>query len=75
MRLENPDDYAALKSRIEEKQSMSNVAACNADFGQIFFEDGTEWHGHRYLRADPDHPGRWMGVSFKEWSADAKAAE
>lgn len=73
--LEDVDDYTALKSRIEEKQSMSSVTACNAGISQIFFEDGTQWHGHRYLRTDPDHPGRWIAVSFKEWSAVTKAAE
>jgi hypothetical protein len=72
---ENPDDYAASKSRIEEKQPMSSVTACNAGISQVFFEDGTQWHAHRYLRADPDHPGRWIAVSFKEWSSVTKAAE
>ncbi len=73
--LEDPEDYEALKSSIEEKQPMSSAAACNAGINQIFFEDGTQWHGHRYLREDPEHPGHWIAVSFKEWSSAAKATE
>jgi len=66
--LENPDDYNALKSTVEEKEPMSNVAACNGRIGPVFFEDGTQWQGHRYLRADLEHPGQWIKMSFEEWS-------
>jgi hypothetical protein len=61
--LENPKEYATLKSRIG-----SSVTGCNAMVGHIFFEDGTKWEGHNYYRPDPEHPGRWIKISFEEWS-------
>jgi hypothetical protein len=65
--LENPDDYPALESRVEERQPMSSITACNGGISRIFFDDGTQWQGHHYLRADLDHPGHWLRVSFQEW--------
>jgi hypothetical protein len=68
MTLESPDAYPTLKSTVEEKMPMSNVAACNGRIGQIFFEDGTQWQGHRYTRADLNEPGHWIEMSPAEWS-------
>jgi hypothetical protein len=73
--LEIPDEYPILKSRIEEKQPMSSVAACIGSISQIFFDDGTQWQSHHYLRADPDRPGHWIRMSVEEWSGVRKAAE
>jgi hypothetical protein len=73
--IEKPDDYQALKSGIEEKQPVSSVTACNGGISQIFFEDGTQWQGHRYLRADPDQLGHWIRMSLEEWSSAKKSAE
>ncbi len=73
--LENADDYPALVSRIESKEPISSVTACNGGVGQIFFDDGTQWQGHHYLRADPDEPGHWSRTSFEEWSSPRKSAE
>ncbi len=67
MPIEDPDEYSALKSRIQEKQPMSSVTACNSGVAQIFFDDGTQWSGHRYLRADLDRPGHWIEMSFEDW--------
>jgi hypothetical protein len=75
MALENPDDYHTLKSRVEEQQSMSNIAACNGGISQVFFEDGTQWESHHYLHADLDQPGHWIRMSFEEWSITTKTAE
>jgi hypothetical protein len=66
--IENPDDYHALKSTVEEKLPMSNIAACNGGISQVFFEDGTQWSHHRYSRADLNEPGRWIEMSPTEWS-------
>jgi hypothetical protein len=66
--LESPDAYPTLKSTVEEKMPMSNIAACNGRIGQIFFEDGTQWQGHRYKRADLNEPGHWIEMSPAEWS-------
>jgi hypothetical protein len=49
MALESPDDYPTLKSSIEEKEPISNVAACNGGISQVFFGDGTQWQSHHYL--------------------------
>jgi len=68
MPVESPADYEALRSRIEEKQPMSSVTACNGGISQVFFQDGTQWQGHHYLRADLERPGRWVRMSFEEWS-------
>ena len=66
--LESPSAYNALKSTVEEKEPMSNLAACNGGISQVIFEDGTQWQRHRYLRADLEHPGRWIKMSPEEWS-------
>lgn len=74
--LEDPDQYLTLKSKIEETQPISTVTACDASINHVFFEDGTQWEGHRYKRADPGQPGRWVQMSFQEWehlSPSAKA--
>jgi hypothetical protein len=68
MALEGPDGYPRLKSSVEEKEPMANIAACNGRISQVFFEDGTQWQGHRYLRADLEHPGHWIKMSSEEWS-------
>jgi hypothetical protein len=60
MALEIPDAYPALKSSVGEKEPVSNIAACNGRIGQVFFEDGTQWQGHRYMRADLEHRGAWI---------------
>jgi hypothetical protein len=73
--IENPDDYHTLKSTVEEKMPMSNIAACNGGISQVFFDDGTQWQHHRYLRANLDQPGRWIEMSFEEWSITTKTAE
>jgi hypothetical protein len=75
MSLEPPGDYQSLKSTVEEKQPLSSVTACNGGISQIFFEDGTLWQGHRYLRPDPDQPGHWIRMSFEQWSGAKKSAE
>jgi hypothetical protein len=69
---ENPDYYPGLKSSVEErKRSMSSVNGCTGGIGQVFFEDGTQWQGHKYLRPDTDNPGHWIKMSVSEW-ADTK---
>jgi hypothetical protein len=68
MALESPDDYPTLKSSIEEKEPISNVAACNGGISQVFFGDGTQWQSHHYLRADLEHRGHWIRMSFEEWT-------
>jgi hypothetical protein len=75
MALENPDEYPALRSRIEEKQPISSVTACNSRIVRVFFEDGTQWQDHQYLRANPDQPGHWIPMSFEDWSGVGKTAE
>jgi hypothetical protein len=75
MALESADDYPALVSWIESKEPISSVTACNGGITQIFFDDGTQWQGHRYLRADPDQPGHWSRISFEEWSGRKKGPE
>jgi hypothetical protein len=72
--LQNPEDYADLKSSVEARQPMSTVTACDAQIGDIFFEDGTRWGEHRYLRAG-EQPGRWTTISFDEWTTIAKTGE
>jgi len=73
--LERPEDYPTLKSSMEERQPISSVTACNSRVGPVFFDDGTQWQGHRYLRADPDQPGHWLTMSFKEWSGSSKTTK
>ncbi|MFZ0278501.1 MAG: hypothetical protein WA254_13400 [Candidatus Sulfotelmatobacter sp.] len=68
MALDSPDAYSTLKSSVEEKEPMSSIAACNGGISQVFFEDGTQWQSHHYLRADLDQRGRWIRMSFEEWS-------
>jgi hypothetical protein len=65
--LEDPEEYLNLKSGIEEKEPISRITACSGGVAQVFFDDGTQWQGHRYLRADPDQPGHWMKMSLEEW--------
>lgn len=69
---ENPDYYPGLKSSVEERTgSISAVNGCTGGISQVFFEDGTQWQGHKYLRADTDNPGHWIKMSVNEW-ADTK---
>ena len=66
---EDPSYYPSLKSSVEERKgSMSSVNACNGGISQVFFEDGTQWQGHRYYRADVKSPRYWVGVSAEEWA-------
>jgi hypothetical protein len=67
--LEDPAIYGGLKSSVEEsKGSISAANACNGPgVGIVFFEDGTQWQGHRYLRADPDTRGHWITITRDEW--------
>jgi hypothetical protein len=67
--IENPDFYSALRSSIEERASMSSVTASNTLIGEIFFEDGTKWGGHKYQRPNTDKPGYWITISKEEWLA------
>jgi hypothetical protein len=71
--LEDPKDYPALRARIEEKQFLSSVTACNSRVGEVFFADGTQWQGHHYLRADPERNGHWIRMSLEEWSGTTSA--
>ncbi len=71
--LENPEDYQTLKSSVEEKESISAVTACSGGISQIFFDDGTQWQGHNYLRANPERPGHWIRMSVEEWSGTPPA--
>jgi hypothetical protein len=66
--IDNPDDYHTLKSTVEEKMPMSNIASCNGGISQVFFDDGTQWQHHRYLRADLNEPGHWIEMSPAGWS-------
>jgi hypothetical protein len=72
--VEDPGEYPALRSRIEQTQPISTISARDASISQVFFEDGTKWEGHRYKRADPDRPGRWIQISFQEWEHDRPVA-
>jgi hypothetical protein len=66
---ESPDYYPGLKSSIaERKGSISAANACNGGISHVFFDDGTQWQGHRYMRADPDTRGRWITIKPQEWS-------
>jgi hypothetical protein len=56
--LEDPEDYASLKSAVEARQPISTIRACDADMGTIFFADGTKWASHRYWRPT-EQPGRY----------------
>jgi hypothetical protein len=73
--IENPENYPALRSRIEERQPMSSLTACDGGISRIFFDDGTQWQAHSYLRADPERPGRWIRMSFEDWSGAKRAGE
>jgi hypothetical protein len=73
--LEDPEQYQALKSKIEETQPISTMAACDASVSHVFFADGTQWEGHRYKRADPDRPGRWIQISLHDWEVGVPAAK
>jgi hypothetical protein len=65
---ENPDNYPGLKSSVEERKgSISAVNGCSGGISDVFFEDGTRWQGHRYLRPDPDKRGQWIRLSSEEW--------
>lgn len=71
--LEDPDDFQALRSSIEGKEPISEVTACSGGISRIFFDDGTQWQGHHYMRANPDRPGHWITMSFEEWSGTPPA--
>jgi hypothetical protein len=74
MPIEDPGEYPALKSRIEETQPIGTISACDADISQVFFQDGTKWEGHRYKRADPSQPGRWIQISLQDWEQGSPLA-
>lgn len=65
--VENPAEYEFLKSIVEQRQPIATVAACPIGISHIFFEDGTQWQGHRFMRPS-DQPGRYTTISFSEWS-------
>lgn len=71
--LEDPEDYQTLKSSVEEKEPLSAVMACNCGVSHIFFDDGTQWQGHNYMRADSQRPGHWIRMSLEEWLGTASA--
>ena len=64
--LEDPKDYQSLRSQIEARTPMSNVNACDAEIGTVFFDDGTMWQSHHYFRA-AEEPGKWTMVSVEDW--------
>jgi len=67
--LEDGDYYSKLKSSIEEKEgAISAVSVSVASFGEIFFQDGTQWQPDKYLRPDTDKPGHWIAISREDWS-------
>lgn len=66
--LEDPQDYPALKSQVEQTEPMSRVTACNGGIGTIYFEDDTKWHGMGNEYSKPVGPGQWVTISFDQWS-------
>lgn len=65
---ENPAYYPGLKKSVgERKGSISAVNGCNGGVSDVFFEDGTRWQSHHYMRADPDKRGHWIIITPEEW--------
>jgi hypothetical protein len=76
MPIEDPRDYPALRTRIEERLPMSSVTAMDSQAVTVFFEDGTRWisFNHSYsLRSA--QPGKWTRISYEEWAGKQKASE
>jgi hypothetical protein len=71
--LSDPDDYQRVKMGVERRMPISNIHACEAFVGQVFFEDGTRWSAYSssYYRA-ADEPGRWTPISLDEWLREGK---
>jgi hypothetical protein len=76
MPIEDPRDYAALRTRIEERLPISSVTAMESQAVTVFFEDGTRWVSvnHGYSRP-ATQPGEWTRVSYEEWAGKRKASE
>jgi hypothetical protein len=76
MPIEDPEDYPALKARIENNLPISNVTAMAGGIVTVFFEDGTKWVNisHSYSRP-AEQPGEWTKISFEEWADQPKTSE
>lgn len=77
MPIEDPENYPALKARIEKKLPISNVTALDGGIVSVFFEDGTKWVGalsHSYSRP-AEQPGKWTRISYAEWVVQPKTSE
>jgi hypothetical protein len=71
--VENPENYEFLKSTVEHRQPIATVTACPIGIPHVFFADGTQWQGHRFMRPT-DTPGHYTTISLNEWS-EYKAAD
>ena len=69
MPIEDPEDYPALKTRIEKWRPISDVTAMDGGIMTVFFEDGTRWVSlnHSYSRP-AEQAGEWTKPSFEEWA-------
>jgi hypothetical protein len=76
MPIENPKDYPALKTRIEERLPISSVTAMDSQAVTVFFEDGTRWISvnHSYSRPAGQR-GEWTKLPFEEWAGKEKTSE
>lgn len=76
MPIEDPRDYPALRTRIEERLPMSSVTAMDSQAVTVFFEDRTRWISvnHSYSRPAAQ-PGKWIKLSFEEWAGKQRTSE
>ncbi|MGA8503175.1 MAG: hypothetical protein WB683_16590 [Candidatus Sulfotelmatobacter sp.] len=76
MPIEDPRDYPALRTRIEERLPISSVTAMDSQAITVFFEDGTRWisASHSYSRPAAQ-PGKWTRISYEEWAGKQKTSE
>ncbi len=60
-------DYAAIKSLIQAKQTLSSVRNCDVWVTTVYFSDGTKWAPASYWRPDEARPGKYVSISFTDW--------
>jgi hypothetical protein len=59
--------FSAMRATIEAKQPLTSIHQVRLSIGG-YFEDGTRWVDNTYYRPDLNHPGRYVSISFEEFS-------